>query len=386
MYGGAGAAQNDTITGTFAFTGANGNAFTFTASAGNNTYSDLADAINGGNYRVKASWDSGTSSLLSTSTTLGAQAAVAPGTNTIQDVSNATGGSASVGSFSAGVGALSTDFVGGTETFHANGKSFTYTGDGSTTTLGDLATALTQSGLGVTADFGVTTAGELTITSNTDNNNAVTMTGTGLTNKGVAGTATTAAMAVDAGKTSAGSAGTPVQATVVTGGADGSQTGTNGTLLTIEALGTGSSTQGTAGAPASHATAVLELNQASQTNPTSIADGSDQITGQITLTNGLVSHTFVQGSGVDTANTFYTGGTSIADLTSKINGDNVLGLSAIAPGGGAGAIYLQAVTAGTDNGGISVPAAPAATLWRTWTIAAAPRVEWSGLLSPALRW
>jgi flagellin len=81
--------------------------------------------------------------------------------------------------------------------------------------------------------------------------------------------------------------------------------------------------------------------------------GSDTLTGQISITNGLTTHTFVMGTGTDTATTKYTGANSIASLKNAINNDTTLGLSANAPGGGSGAIYLQATVAGTDNGGIS---------------------------------
>jgi flagellar capping protein FliD len=125
-----------------------------------------------------------------TSNALGAQAAVTPLINTVQDTTNATGGSATVASFNAGATTLGTDFVGGSATFAANGKTFTYTGDGTTTTFANLATALSQSDLGVTASF---SNHVLTVTSATNSSTAITMTpgGSPLTDEDLAGTPTT---------------------------------------------------------------------------------------------------------------------------------------------------------------------------------------------------
>jgi flagellin len=346
LYAGAGAGENDVITGSISLVG-NSNTLNFTATAGE-TYADLATAINGANLGVNATWSSTSHALLLTSNTPGVQAAItASGTPTLADSTIATGGSATVASFNAGAGTASTDVIGGTATFTANGKSFTYTGNGTSTSFADLATALGQSDLGVTATF---TGSALVVTSATNGSGAITMQGGGtLTDEGVGGTASTAAVAVDAsGTNTAGSAGTSPSASVVTGGADGSQTGTTGTLLTVDAAGTGDSVLGTAGAPASYATAVLQLNPTGS-NPTSIVDASDEITGQISLTNNGVTNIFVQGNGTSGGGVIYTTGTTVADLTAAINKDTALGLSAIAPGTGNGAIYLQATTAGADT-------------------------------------
>jgi flagellin len=155
-----------------------------------------------------------------------------------------------------------------------------------------------------------------------------------------------------------GSAGTPVQS-VVADTTHGGSAGTNGTPMIVVSAGSGNSVQGTLGAGPSYATAVLQLAQTGAMSHT-ITDGnttsgagSDTLTGQISITNGLTTHTFVMGTGTDTATTKYTGANSIASLKNAINNDTTLGLSANAPGGGSGAIYLQATVAGTDNGGIS---------------------------------
>jgi flagellin len=135
----------------------------------------------------------------------------------------------------------------------------------------------------------------------------------------------------------------------------GGSAGTNGTQMIVVTAGTGSSVQGTAGAGPSYATAVLQLAQTGTMSHiitdgnTTSGVGSDTITGQIAITNNGVQHTFVQGTGVDSATVKYTGGTTVAALTAKINADTVLGLSATAPNSGTGAIYLQATVAGTDT-------------------------------------
>jgi flagellin len=339
LYAGPGAAENDAITGEFKYTG-NGNTVDFNTSllVGTQTYAELALAINQANVGVNATWSG--NSLLLTNATPGVAAPVTPLINTMADATIATGGAPTVANFVAAGAGGHGDFLQGTVTFSANGKTFTFTGDGSTTTYDTLATALSQSDLGVSALW---SAGALQVTSLSDSNGAITISAgalqdkTGLNN-----------VLFSAAGSSLGSAKVPAPFSVVTGGADGSQTGTTGTLLTVDPSGTGDSLLGTAGAPASFATAILQLNP-SGPNPTTIVDGSDQITGQISLTNNGITNVFVQGTGVSGGGVIYTGGTSVALLTSAINKDTVLGLSATAPGTGNGAIYLQATTAGLDT-------------------------------------
>ena len=102
------------------------------------------------------------------------------------------------------------------------------------------------------------------------------------------------------------------------------------------------------GGPGVFATAVLQLN-ASAPNIATIDDTNDALTGSVVLTSNGVTHTFVMGAGVSTATTIYTGANTVASLVGAINGDNGVGklnLSATAPGGGTGGIYLQAQTVG----------------------------------------
>jgi flagellin len=353
LYGGANAAENDVLSGEFKYTGtgSDGQSHTVDFNTGSlpagQTWADLASAINGANVGVSASWSAGNNALLLTSNTPGVQTPVVALTNTLTDTTNATGTAVSTNDFKS-AGAAEGDFLTGTATFAANGKTFAFTGDGTTTSYDSLITALNHSDLNVTASWA---AGALHVVSNVDNATPITV-GAGLTDGGNA-----VAAAVTANGTP-GSAGTPVQMQV-DDTTHGGSAGTNGTPMVVEPAGTGSSVQGTAGAGPSYATAVLQLAQTGTMSHIitdgnlSTGAGSDTITGQISITNGLVTHTFVQGTGNSTATTIYTGNTTVKSLVDAINQDTTLGLSAQAPTGGTGAIYLQATTAGTDNGGIS---------------------------------
>jgi flagellin-like hook-associated protein FlgL len=111
---------------------------------------------------------------------------------------------------------------------------------------------------------------------------------------------------------------------------------------------------GTAGSPGTYGTAVLQLATGALG-----ANGNDttgvNLTGQIQIQNGGgAAYTFIMGVGVDNAGTrtYYTGLNTVASLVNKINGVAGLGITAIAPGGGTGGIYLQANTVGTT---ISTP-------------------------------
>jgi flagellin len=352
LYGGAGAASSDVIAGEFKFSGVGNDGATHTVdfnqvASDGKTWTDLANTINSSNVGVTATWSAGNNALLLTSNKPGVQAPVTAITNTLADQKNATGQAASANDFKS-TGALHGDFLTGTATFAANGKTFDFTGDGSTTSYDSLVTALNQSDLNVTASWA---AGALHVVSNVNNATPITVTA-GLTDG-----ANPMAAAVT-GNGTPGSAGTPVQA-VVAETTHGGSAGTNGTPMIVVAAGSGSSVQGTLGAGPSYATAVLQLAQTGSLSHnitdgnTSSGAGSDTLTGQISITNGLTTHTFVMGTGTDTATTKYTGGNSIASLKDAINLDTTLGLSAQAPGSGTGAIYLQATVAGTDNGGIS---------------------------------
>jgi flagellin len=104
---------------------------------------------------------------------------------------------------------------------------------------------------------------------------------------------------------------------------------------------------GTPGSPATYSTAVLQL-----TNGGAINDATATLTGQIEIQNGAGSpYTFVMGVGVDNpgTQTYYTGSSSVSSLVNKISSVAALGVTATAPGGGTGGIYLQATTAGAGH-------------------------------------
>ncbi len=142
----------------------------------------------------------------------------------------------------------------------------------------------------------------------------------------------------------AGNAGITVTASAAATGDNITASG-NSLTQANNTLGLYSPTLGGAGV---FATAVLQPN-AGNLDITTIDDTNDALTGSVVLTSNGVIHTFVMGAGVSTATTIYTGGTSVASLVAAINGDSGVGklnLSASAPGGGTGGIYLQAQTMG----------------------------------------
>ena len=349
LYAGAGAAVTDALNvgGVIDLT-SNGNSLNFTAAAGQN-WGDLATAINGqANLGLNATFSG--NALLLTSTIPTVSTNVTVGTNNLGDATLSTAGTKTTSTYTADVGAsLGADFVSGTSTFTNGTNSFIYTGNGTSTSFTDLATALSQSDLGVTASFSDVTH-SMVLTSILNGAVGVTQTGTlaDTSNAGnlSAGTVATGAVTPVAVDTTThggvlGVAGTPVQSL-------------------LAGSGSGSSLVGTAGAAASYATGVLQLSQASTTGESKIiTDATDQMTGQITLQAGtagaLNALTFIQGSGQNTANTIYTGGTSVGTLVNAINAhSSTLGLSASfdSTQTGTGAIYLQANASGSLTGGI----------------------------------
>jgi flagellin len=348
LYAGASAAVDDQLNAGGQITlHSNGNQLAFTASAGQ-TWSDLASAINGqANLDLNASWDSTNHALVLTSTTPGAVANVTTsGSTTLGDASIAAGGTKTVDTFTADPASQNTDLVSGSATFSVGSANFTYTGDGATTTFDDLATALTQSNLGVTATFD-NNSHSLIVTSNLNGAADITMN---------AGTLADFTKTVDVatGTTSPGS----VTAVAVDTATHGGVVGNAGTPIApiVDASTVGSSLKGTAGTSATPATALLQLGQTpSNGAPTSINDTSDQITGQITLQAGTGGHslTFIQGSGLSNASTIYTNGTTVGSLVTAIQDNSAyLGITASEPTGGTGAIYLSATTNGVMTGGI----------------------------------
>jgi len=102
---------------------------------------------------------------------------------------------------------------------------------------------------------------------------------------------------------------------------------------------------GTAGAPATFSTAVLDLTSGANLN-----DTTANLTGQIQIQNGSgTAQTFIMGTGVSSGNIHYTGAATVTSLVNAINTDVALGVAATAPGSGTGGIYLQSSTAGTGH-------------------------------------
>jgi len=248
------------------------------------------------------------------------------------------GGAASVGTpqvtaIDAGAGSLQDDVLttGGSITLtSSSGGSMTFTATPAQN-YADLALAIDASNLGVTAAWSAPNHA-LVLTSTTNGPNAISVTaGNTLTD---AHTATL--VAVDAGDAAAHT--------------------------------------GTAGAPATYSTAVMQLTGAGVITDAGV--GASNITGQIEIQNGAGAvQTFIMGvnpGGPPPAGTFYTGANTVASLVTAINGDAVLGVTASAPGGGSGGIYLQSNTAGTGHA-ISTPGVT--TLASAATITAAAPVS-----------
>jgi flagellin len=343
IYAGAGASQDDVVSGTMVLSnGTSADNVTLTGNGTSTTYADMISTINANSATlgVTASWSTtmGSSNnqagILLTSNTPSGAATITTSGSTLGDVTTATGGSKTVTALNAGASSAEDDVISGSVTVHNGSSSVAFTATG-TSTYADLATAINGANIGVTATWD-STNNALDLTSATKGANAaVTLTGVGLTDT-IAGGGT--AISINSGLSSVGTAPT-------------------NTAALVDVNGSGSSAVGTAGAAATYATGILQLGQ-TPTNgaPTTITDGTDQITGAVTLQAGTsgTALTFVQGSGQNTANTIYTGGTDVTHLVAAINANSTtLGLTASDPGTGSGAIYLQATTAGSLTGGIT---------------------------------
>jgi flagellin len=225
------------------------------------------------------------------------------------------GGAASVGTpqvtaIDAGAGSLQDDVLttGGSITLtSASGGSMTFTATPAQN-YADLALAIDASNLGVTAAWSGPNHA-LVLTSTTNGPNAISVTaGNTLTDAHTA-----ALVAVDAGDAAAHT--------------------------------------GTAGAPATYSTAVLQLTGSGVITDSGV--GASNLTGQIQIENGGgATQTFIMGvntGGAPPAGTYYTGANTVASLVNAITNDAVLGVTASAPGGGTGGIYLQANTPGAGH-------------------------------------
>jgi len=338
---GAGATQNDVVTGTMVLSnGTSADNVTLTGNGTSTTYADMISTINAhsATLGVTASWSDTMGSgsdhgILLTSNAPSGAATITTSGASLADVTTATGGSYTVTAINAGASTLGGDVLSGSFTVNFGSQSFAVTGNGTYSNWGDLATQINGGMTGVVATYDSTNHA-LDITSLTKGTTPITITGNSMTDTTIAGTP---AVTVNSGLSSVGTAPT-------------------NTAATLDISGTGSSLVGTAGAAATYATGILQLGQTnSNSAPTSISDSNDQITGSITLQAGSsgTGLTFVQGSGINTVNTIYTGGTDVAHLVSAINSNSAtLGMSASNPGSGSGAIYLQATTAGALAGGI----------------------------------
>jgi len=343
IYAGAGATQDDVVTGTMVLSnGTSADNVTLSGNGTSTTYADMISTINShsATLGVTASWSttmgsgSNQSGILLTSTAPSGAATITTSGSSLADVTTATGGSYTVTAINAGASSSGSDVLSGNLTVHFGGQSLLIAGNGTNTNWGDLATQINGGMTGVLATYD-STNNALDITSLTKGTTPITITGNSMTDTTIAGTP---AVSVNAGLSSVGTAPT-------------------NTAALVDVNGSGSSAVGTAGAAATYATGILQLGQ-TPTNgaPTAISDGTDQITGSVTLQAGTsgTALTFVQGSGQNTANTIYTGGTDVTHLVAAINANSTtLGLSASDPGTGSGAIYLQATTAGALTGGIT---------------------------------
>ena len=229
-------------------------------------------------------------------------------------------GSATVTALDAGAATAATDVLntGGTITL-SNGNTaddFTFTATAGQK-ISDLVTAISASGLGVTASFDATN-NTIKMTSTNMGDNPITVTGTNtLADTTVAGSP---AVAIDSGN--------------------------------VDTFA------GVASAPATYGTAILQLSQAN--GPANITDGSADFTGQIELKNGAgATYTFIMGAGTTAGTTVYTGANTVNSLVDAINGTSAFDMTATVPGGGTGGIYLQSTTTGTS---ITNPGGAANTL------------------------
>jgi flagellin len=174
-----------------------------------------------------------------------------------------------------------------------------------------LATAITNSGIDVSAAWDATAngvgKGGLTLTSTADGLNSITVTPGSLRDT------------TDGGGTNV----------TTVGGGTTDVAGTNGNPVSTPS------------------TAILQLDQSLGTNNINDANNGSVLGGTISLTYNTHSDVFIMGSdpgalsGNHVAGAIYTNGTDVASLVSAINDDNHLGLSATTGTGGTGAIYLQ---------------------------------------------
>ncbi|MGD0831527.1 MAG: flagellin [Terracidiphilus sp.] len=227
-----------------------------------------------------------------------------------EDGGAASAGTPQVTAIDAGAGSLQDDVLtnGGSITLtSAAGGSMTFTATAGQN-YADLALAIDGSNLGVTAAWS-TANHALLLTSTTNGPNAITVTG--------GNTLTDAHTA---------------------------------TLVGVDA-GDAAAHTGTAGAPATNSTAILQLPGSGIITDSGV--GASNLTGQIQIENGAgATQTFIMGintGGAPPAGTYYTGANTVASLVNTITSDAVLGITAIAPGGGSGGIYLEANTPGTGH-------------------------------------
>jgi len=187
------------------------------------------------------------------------------------------------------------------------------------------------------------TAGAGTDTANTfflGNHGGNTYTGliAAMTAAGSANTGYTAAWGANAG--GAGIGGVVLTATAagnnaITVGADTLANTTHAGSIVADA----NSTAGVDHTVATSSTAILQLPSGN------INDANAVLGGALSLTFNGHSQVFVMGNAPSdstaVAGAIYTGGTHVADLVSAINSAGALGLTASAPTGGSGGIYLQ---------------------------------------------
>jgi flagellin len=294
----------------------------FTANHGDhsNTMANLAATINAESATLGAAAVVGTGGITVTASNALSGENVTASANTLTnanatiglynptDGGAATSGTPTITALDAGVGTAQDDVLStGTHITLTNALGTTTFTAAAGQTYADLALQISNSSLGVTAAF-VPNAGNgaLVLTSNTTGVNPITVSANNLTDATVAGGPT--AVVKDAAFT-------------------GVQPGTAGTAGT-------------------HGTAILQLATG---NLIDTGGGASVLTGQIQIKNGAgATQTFIMGAGTDAGTTYYTGANTVASLVTKINGVAALGITANAPGGGTGGIYLQSNAVGTS--------------------------------------
>jgi flagellin len=290
-------AQNSTL-GVYATVGSGGITLT-TGSWNSETSTGTPTALTGQNVAVTQN------NLTAASTTDGTSTALQLYTPTVGGAA-LSNGSKAVNILDAGASAAQVgDTVTGSITFSNDNGTYTYTaqaGDTWTTLMNDIA----GSDLNVTASFSATAGGAgtpgLILTNNVKGDNPINV-----------------------------ATGSTLQDSIIT-------------APIVNDTGAPAYNAGVDNTPATPSTAILQM--ANNGIMTDTGGTASQLGGAIQLKYNGNSQIFIMGAPPSTGNlmvpgAIYTGGTSVTSLVNAISADGTLGLSAFAPGGGTGGIYLQ---------------------------------------------